>query len=153
MHAGRIALTLYLRYWPKRETTDAAVAAAAAYHMTCLLSNFMLPCPISHVRQAVSMLLDDPVSFRYQWPRNAELKVNQMGYRVYSRQANSKVGNNTRDEPANLATTVFAGLNRVRLKVVFFPSASIATTPQIILLVRLAQCICLQYMRSEASFV
>lgn len=70
--------------------------------------------------QAVSLLLDDPVPFRFQWPRNAELKVNQMGYRVYSRQASSKIGNNVRDEPANLATTTFAGQNRIRLKVSIF---------------------------------
>lgn len=67
--------------------------------------------------QAVSLLLNDPVPFRFQWPRNAELKVNQMAYRVYSRQASSKIGNNVRDEPANLATTTFAGQNRIRLKV------------------------------------
>lgn len=45
------------------------------------------------------------------------MKVNQMSYRVYTRQPSSKVGNNTRDEPADLAKMTFAGQNRIRLKV------------------------------------
>jgi hypothetical protein len=69
------------------------------------------------VMQAVTLVLGDPVAFRFQWPRSSELKINTMTYRVYSRQATSKVGNNLRDEPANLAQTVFPGRNRVRLKV------------------------------------
>ena len=63
------------------------------------------------------LLLNDPVPFRFQWPRNAELRINGMSYRVYSRPPGGKVGNNLRDEPANLHSTAFVGRNRIRMQV------------------------------------
>lgn len=67
--------------------------------------------------QAAPLLLDDPVAFRFQWPRNSDLKTNSVPYRVYSRQPTAKVGPNVRDEPANLSSTSFVGRNKIRLQV------------------------------------
>lgn len=62
-------------------------------------------------------MLNDAVPFRFQWPRNSELRVNGVAYRVYSRNPNSKVSNNMRDEPVDLSSAAFAGRNRIRLQV------------------------------------
>ena len=67
--------------------------------------------------QAVCLMLNDPVLFRFQWPRHSDLRINGVSYRVYSRPNTSKIGNNVRDEPASLSTTAFNGKNRIRLQV------------------------------------
>lgn len=65
--------------------------------------------------QVACLLLDDPVPNRIHWPRQAELKINSMVYRPYGRNANTKLGANARDEPANAAHRCAAGTNRVQL--------------------------------------
>ena len=52
--------------------------------------------------QLCCLLLPDPVPQRFHWPRFSDLRVNSMSYRPYGRQANVKIGNNIRDEPANI---------------------------------------------------
>ncbi|KAL3142516.1 hypothetical protein ABBQ38_002838 [Trebouxia sp. C0009 RCD-2024] len=61
------------------------------------------------------LLLDDPVSNRTHWPRQAELKINSMVYRPYGRNQNTKLGGNARDEPASAAHRCAVGTNRVQL--------------------------------------
>ena len=65
--------------------------------------------------QAVCLLLGDAVPFRFHWPQNMELRVNDVAYKPYGRPVNQKIGNNVRDEPVNLERLVFAGRNRLRL--------------------------------------
>lgn len=48
--------------------------------------------------------LADPVPARFHWPRFADLRVNSMNFRPYSRQLNVKIGNNIRDDPASIGT-------------------------------------------------
>lgn len=50
----------------------------------------------------VCVQLGDPVPFRFHWPRAADLRANNMQYRPYGRNPNNKLGNNARDEPANI---------------------------------------------------
>lgn len=46
------------------------------------------------------MKLSDEVPFRYHWPKNCSLRVNNTQYRVYGRSPTNKLGPNQRDEPA-----------------------------------------------------
>ena len=68
--------------------------------------------------QVACLLLDDIVANRVHWPRQAELRINGMVYRPYGRNANTKLGTNARDEPANAAHRCSAGSNRVSLNCV-----------------------------------
>lgn len=70
---------------------------------------------LDDVLQVACLLLDDPVTNRIHWPRQAELKINSMVYRPYGRNSNTKLGVNARDEPANAAHRCAAGTNRVQL--------------------------------------
>lgn len=53
--------------------------------------------------QVACLMLGDGVSGRIHWPRHADLRVNNMLYRPYSRNASAKLGANARDEPASIA--------------------------------------------------
>ncbi|EFJ51003.1 hypothetical protein VOLCADRAFT_88201, partial [Volvox carteri f. nagariensis] len=46
--------------------------------------------------------LNDPVPYRFHWPLGADLRINNVQYRVYSRNSTQKLGANGRDEPANI---------------------------------------------------
>ena len=46
------------------------------------------------------MLLNDTVPNRFHWPCNADLRINNMQYRVYTRTHSQKLSANGRDEPA-----------------------------------------------------
>lgn len=59
----------------------------------------LLPPP---PRQVVCLQLNDPIPNRCLWPLAADLKVNSMQMRVYTRSSNTKPGQNQRDEPANV---------------------------------------------------
>lgn len=48
------------------------------------------------------MQLGDAVSFRLHWPRGVDLRANNMMYRPYGRNPSHKLGNNARDEAANV---------------------------------------------------
>jgi hypothetical protein len=65
--------------------------------------------------QAACLLLGDAVGARVHWPRNADLRVNNMQYRPYGRQANAKLGGSARDEPASIGTLAFHGRNVLQL--------------------------------------
>jgi hypothetical protein len=43
------------------------------------------------------------VPMRIHWPRHADLRINNMVYRPYSRNSATKLGANARDEPASVA--------------------------------------------------
>lgn len=45
----------------------------------------------------------DSVPMRIHWPRHADLRINNMVYRPYSRNSATKLGANARDEPASVA--------------------------------------------------
>ncbi|GIL47263.1 hypothetical protein Vafri_4124 [Volvox africanus] len=55
-----------------------------------------------HQLQLVCLQMNDPVPFRFHWPLLADLRVNTVQYRVYSRNSTQKLGANARDEPANI---------------------------------------------------
>ena len=65
--------------------------------------------------QAACLLLGDAVGARVHWPRSADLRVNNMQYRPYGRQANAKLGGSARDEPASIGTLAFHGRNVLQL--------------------------------------
>ncbi|CAD7700592.1 unnamed protein product, partial [Ostreobium quekettii] len=65
--------------------------------------------------QVVCVLLNDEIPYRYHWPRNCTLKVNNMQYRVYGRSPNNCLGNNQRDEPANVGMLCRTGRNSVSI--------------------------------------
>lgn len=65
--------------------------------------------------QIVCMQLDDPVRFRYHWPINCRLLVNQREFRVYPRHADNKVTDGLRDDPADISRLVAPGKNTVDL--------------------------------------
>jgi len=54
-------------------------------------------------KQVACLMLGDSVSGRIHWPRHADLRINNMLYRPYSRNASAKLGASARDEPASVA--------------------------------------------------
>lgn len=62
----------------------------------------LLTGPLMVLLQIGCVQLGDPVAARFHWPRFADLRVNSMSFRPYARQVNIKVGNNIRDDPANI---------------------------------------------------
>ena len=46
--------------------------------------------------------LGDVVPFRLHWPRGVDLRANNMQYRPYGRNPSHKLGNNARDDAANI---------------------------------------------------
>lgn len=65
--------------------------------------------------QAQCLQLGDSVSNRFHWPKSAELRVNNMSYRVYQRDQVKAASANQRDEPAVIASLCFTGRNRLTL--------------------------------------
>eukprot|EP00898_Chlorokybus_atmophyticus_P007112 jgi/Chlat1/7401/Chrsp6S07487 len=65
--------------------------------------------------QVMCILLNDAVPFRLHWPTFANLRVNVMPVRVYTRGGQQQLGNNARDEPAKISAFVREGINRVAL--------------------------------------
>eukprot|EP00873_Tetraselmis_striata_P015353 jgi/Tetstr1/435617/TSEL_024519.t1 len=61
------------------------------------------------------MLLDDTTGFRFHWPLYAELRVNNVPYRVYSRSSSTKLGANGRDNLFSVGRYCYEGSNRVVL--------------------------------------
>ena len=51
-------------------------------------------------------MLADPVPLRVHWPRNADLRMNNMMYKPYSRGPNAKLGVNSRDDMASVGIMV-----------------------------------------------
>ncbi|CAD7704203.1 unnamed protein product [Ostreobium quekettii] len=74
-----------------------------------------LRCKDGYRLQVVSILLTDDIPHRYHWPRNCTLKINNMQYRVYGRSPNNCLGNNQRDEPANVGMLCRNGRNNVSI--------------------------------------
>ena len=71
----------------------------------CSVFEVFLESPHEHGRvllQIACLLLGDSVPHRIHWPRNADLRVNNMQYRPYGRSAGAKLGPNARDEPASV---------------------------------------------------
>jgi hypothetical protein len=50
----------------------------------------------------VCVQLGDVVPFRLHWPRGVDLRANNMQYRPYGRNPSHKLGNNARDDAANI---------------------------------------------------
>jgi len=65
--------------------------------------------------QVMCMQLDDPVQFRFHWPVNCKLSINQKDFRVYPRHADNKVTEGQRDEPADISKLILVGKNRIEL--------------------------------------
>ena len=53
--------------------------------------------------QVACIMQGDSVPMRIHWPRHADLRINNMVYRPYSRNSATKLGANARDEPASVA--------------------------------------------------
>ncbi len=67
--------------------------------------------------QVVCIQLDDTVQFRWHWPLMSDLRINGQSYRVYSRTANTKIGNNQRDDVANIGIMCSSGKRVFRVGV------------------------------------
>eukprot|EP00798_Chlamydomonas_sp_ICE-L_P025202 gene25202-10843_t len=72
--------------------------------------------PLEYKLQVACLQLDDTVPFRVHWPLNADLSVNSMQYRPYSRSRALKIGANQRDEAANINLLVKAVNNRLSIQ-------------------------------------
>ena len=53
--------------------------------------------------------LGDVVPFRLHWPRGVDLRANNMQYRPYGRNPSHKLGNNARDDAANIGVAFKEG--------------------------------------------
>ena len=60
-------------------------------------------------RQVACLMLADPVPLRVHWPRNADLRMNNMMYKPYARGPNAKLGVNSRDDMASVGIMVTPG--------------------------------------------
>ncbi|CAL8467896.1 g7434 [Coccomyxa elongata] len=67
--------------------------------------------------QVACIMLNDSVPMRIHWPRHADLRLNNMLYRPYARNSNTKLGANARDEPASIGVMCSQGRNRLWLSV------------------------------------
>ena len=56
--------------------------------------------------QVACLQLADPVPLRIHWPRNADLRMNNMMYKPYGRSQNAKLGANSRDDMASVGIMV-----------------------------------------------
>ncbi|KAK9909295.1 hypothetical protein WJX75_000109 [Coccomyxa subellipsoidea] len=65
--------------------------------------------------QVACIMQGDSVPMRIHWPRHADLRINNMVYRPYSRNSATKLGANARDEPASVAVMCPQGRNRLWL--------------------------------------
>eukprot|EP00210_Caulerpa_lentillifera_P000702 g679.t1 len=65
--------------------------------------------------QVVCLQLGDEIQFRYHWPKQCSLKINNRSYRVYGRHAENSITKGQRDEPAPISTMVEAGRNKIQL--------------------------------------
>lgn len=67
--------------------------------------------PTNHSRSGIVVLtqvcvqLGDVVPFRLHWPRGVDLRANNMQYRPYGRNPSHKLGNNARDDAANVGAS------------------------------------------------
>ena len=61
------------------------------------------------VRTQVCVQLGDVVPFRLHWPRGVDLRANNMQYRPYGRNPSHKLGNNARDDAANVGRSYQSG--------------------------------------------
>ena len=67
--------------------------------------------------QVACLMLADPVPLRVHWPRNADLRMNNMMYKPYARGPNAKLGVNSRDDMASVGIMV----TPVRLQASYLP--------------------------------
>jgi hypothetical protein len=51
-------------------------------------------------------MLGDSVPLRVHWPRNTDLRMNNMMYKPYGRSTNAKLGANSRDDMASVGIMV-----------------------------------------------
>lgn len=56
--------------------------------------------------QVACLMLGDSVPLRVHWPRNTDLRMNNMMYKPYGRSANAKLGANSRDDMASVGIMV-----------------------------------------------
>eukprot|EP00191_Tetraselmis_sp_GSL018_P003780 CAMPEP_0177597016 /NCGR_PEP_ID=MMETSP0419_2-20121207/11466_1 /TAXON_ID=582737 /ORGANISM="Tetraselmis sp., Strain GSL018" /LENGTH=857 /DNA_ID=CAMNT_0019089117 /DNA_START=251 /DNA_END=2821 /DNA_ORIENTATION=- len=62
-----------------------------------------------------SMMLGDETPFRFHWPLNTQLRINQIPYRVYNRGPSTKLGANGRDTTFSVGLYCVVGRNTVLL--------------------------------------
>ncbi|EIE20885.1 hypothetical protein COCSUDRAFT_48449 [Coccomyxa subellipsoidea C-169] len=67
--------------------------------------------------QVACIMMGDSVPMRIHWPRHADLRLNNMLYRPYSRNSATKLGANARDEPASVGVMCSQGRNRLWVSV------------------------------------
>eukprot|EP00887_Chlorella_sp_A99_P007921 scaffold12.g7921.t1 len=67
--------------------------------------------PAARRVQVSCLSVHDPVRYRFHWPKYAELRLNSLHYRPYSRSLNQAMGVNQRDEPAAVSNMVARGRN------------------------------------------
>ncbi|KAK4763333.1 hypothetical protein SAY86_009101 [Trapa natans] len=65
--------------------------------------------------QAWCMLLNDKVSFRMQWPQNADLQINGMPVRAINRPGSQLLGANGRDDAPIITSCTKDGINMISL--------------------------------------
>jgi hypothetical protein len=75
--------------------------------------------PTSKTRVIIScLLLEDEVQCRMHWPKNIQLRVNNMGIKPYARGVGSEMGINQRDNVLDITRMLCQGRNSVNISAV-----------------------------------